>query len=145
MNENSWPKVPGNRLMVWCCVVQPADLSSCCLPKFPVYTLVSLKVHVTVVSSMLPISQHMYLWFGTNCWSYVHASHSLDPSVRSVTSFLLQITELGLLPLLRIIRFRFAQFSGWYLLHPWWQFVHLLTYLLTPWSSPSWEPNWFCS
>jgi hypothetical protein len=35
----------------------------------------------------------------------------LDPSMRSVTSFLLQITELGLLPWMRIIRFRFTQFS----------------------------------
>jgi len=42
-----------------CCVVQPADLPLFCLLKFPVCLLGSLKV--TVVSSMLPISEHVYL------------------------------------------------------------------------------------
>jgi hypothetical protein len=110
--------------MVWCCIWSCTEWMLCgtacrftfmLSSKIPsLFTGVSesncSQFCATYFRAYIPVIWHKLLVMCA-CQSFAGFHILLDPSMRSVTSFLLQITELGLLPWLRIIGFRFTQFS----------------------------------
>ena len=124
MSEHSWPNVSRNRLMGWCCIWSCTEWMLCNTAcwftfmfsaKIPsLFTGVSesncSQFYATYFGAYVPVIWHISQVMCA-CQSFAGFPILLEPSMRSVTSFLLQITELGLLCWLRIIRFRFTQFS----------------------------------
>jgi len=124
MSEHSWPKVSGNSLMGWWCIWSCTEWMLCDTNCRFTFMLSSKIPSLFTGVSESNCSQFCATYFGANVpviWhkslvmcayqSFAEFPILLEPSMRLVTSFLLHITELGFLPWLRIIRFRFTQFS----------------------------------